>query len=111
MDKGQMKKGVLEMCILHICTDVDMYGYEIMKRVTEAFPEISESTVYAVLRRLSADGSTESYTGTVSGGPQRKYYCITPKGREELAAMTEMWKSTVAAVGKIGIKVSDTNNQ
>ena len=111
MDKGQMKKGVLEMCILHICTNADMYGYEIMTRVTEAFPEISESTVYAVLRRLSADGSTESYTGTVSGGPQRKYYCITPKGREELAAMTEMWKSMVAAVGKIGIKVSDTNNQ
>lgn len=111
MDKGQMKKGVLEMCILHICCEAEMYGYEIMKRVTEAFPEISESTVYAVLRRLSTDGSTESYTGTVSGGPQRKYYCITPKGREELAAMTEMWKSTVAAVGKIGIKVSDTNNQ
>ena len=111
MDKGQMKKGVLEMCILHICTGTDMYGYEIMKRVTEAFPEISESTVYAVLRRLSTDGSIESYTGTVSGGPQRKYYCITPKGREDLAAMTEMWKSTVAAVGKIGIKVSYTNNQ
>ena len=103
MDRGQMKKGVLEMCILHICCEAEMYGYEIMKRVTEAFPEISESTVYAVLRRLSTDGSTESYTGTVSGGPQRKYYCITPKGREELAAMTEMWKSTVSAVEKIGI--------
>lgn len=103
MDKGQMKKGVLELCILHICCEAEMYGYEIMKRVTEAFPDISESTVYAVLRRLNSDGSTECYSGTVSGGPKRKYYRITPKGREELAEMTELWKSTVSAVEKIGI--------
>ena len=105
MDKGQMKKGVLEMCILHICNENDMYGYEIMKRVTDAFPEINESTIYAVLRRLNADGSTESYTGTVSGGPQRKYYRITDSGRKQLAEMTEMWKSTVNAVCKIGINL------
>ena len=100
-----MKKGVLEMCILHICNENDMYGYEIMKRVTDAFPEINESTIYAVLRRLNADGSTESYTGTVSGGPQRKYYRITDSGRKQLAEITEMWKSTVNAVCKIGIKL------
>ena len=99
-----MKKGVLEMCILHICNENDMYGYEIMKRVTDAFPEINESTIYAVLRRLNSDGSTESYTGTVSGGPQRKYYRITDSGRKQLAEMTEMWESTVNAVCKIGIK-------
>lgn len=104
MDKGQMKKGVLEMCILHICNENDMYGYEIMKRVTDAFPEINESTIYAVLRRLNSDGSTESYMGTVSGGPQRKYYRITDKGRAELHSMTQMWKSTVEAVIKIGIE-------
>ena len=104
MDKGQMKKGVLEMCILHICNENDMYGYEIMKRVTDAFPEINESTIYAVLRRLNSDGATESYTGTVSGGPQRKYYRITDSGRRQLAEMTEMWKGTVNAVCKIGIK-------
>lgn len=104
MDKGQMKKGVLEMCILHICNEKDMYGYEIMKRVTEAFPEINESTVYAILRRLNAEGSTESYTGTASGGPQRKYYRMTDTGRKQLAEMTEMWKSTVNAVAMIGIK-------
>lgn len=103
MDKGQMKKGVLEMCILQICSENDMYGYEIMKRVTDAFPDINESTVYAVLRRLLADGCTESYTGTVSGGPQRKYYRITDKGRDELTDMKQAWISTVEAVGKIGI--------
>ena len=104
MDKGQMKKGVLEMCILHICNENDMYGYEILKRVTDAFPDINESTIYAVLRRLNADGSTESYTGTVSGGPQRKYYRITESGRKRLDEMAELWKETVNAVSKIGIK-------
>ncbi|MBQ5333676.1 MAG: PadR family transcriptional regulator, partial [Oscillospiraceae bacterium] len=79
-------------------------GYEIMKRVTEAFPEINESTIYAVLRRLNSDGATESYTGTVSGGPQRKYYRITASGRKQLDEMTEMWKDTINAVCKIGIK-------
>ena len=99
----QMKKGVLELCILHICSEQDRYGYEIMKLVTDAFPEINESTIYAVLRRLHADGCTESYTGSVSGGPQRKYYRITVAGRVQLAEMTEMWRATVQAVQQIGV--------
>lgn len=103
MDKAQMKKGVLELCILHICSEQDRYGYEIMKLVTENFPEINESTIYAVLRRLHADGCTESYTGSVSGGPQRKYYRITAAGRVQLAEMTEMWHATVQAVQQIGV--------
>ena len=74
-----------------------------MKLVTENFPEINESTIYAVLRRLHADGCTESYTGSVSGGPQRKYYRITAAGRVQLAEMTEMWRATVQAVRQIGV--------
>ena len=103
MDKAQMKKGVLELCILHICSEQDRYGYEIMKLVTEAFPEINESTIYAILRRLHADGCTESYTGSVSSGPQRKYYRITAAGRVQLAEMTEMWRATVQSVRQIGV--------
>lgn len=78
MDKGQMKKGVLEMCILHICSESNMYGYEIMKQVTAAFPDISESTIYAVLRRLNSDGSAESYTGNCFGRSSKK---ILPHNR------------------------------
>lgn len=104
MDKGQMKKGVLEMCILHICNENDMYGYEIMKRVTDAFPEINESTVYAVLRRLHTDGCTESYFGEHSGGPKRKYYRVTPKGQEELRKMISEWRELTGAIKQLGIK-------
>ena len=103
MERGQMKKGVLEMCILSVVSEGDMYGYEIMKRVTEAFPDINESTVYAILRRLRSDGCTETYTGKVSGGPQRKYYRITPSGMDKLDKMTKEWNGLIRSVKMLGI--------
>lgn len=103
MERGQMKKGVLEMCMLSVVSKGDMYGYEIMKRVTEAFPDINESTVYAVLRRLRSDGCTETYTGEVSGGPQRKYYRITQQGLDRLEKMTEEWNRLIRSVKMLGI--------
>ena len=104
MDKGQMKKGVLELSILYTLTTDELYGYYIMKRITELFPEINESTVYAVLRRLHADGCTECYFGEHSGGPKRKYYRVTPKGREELRKMLSEWRDITGAMEKLGIK-------
>lgn len=103
MEKGQMKKGVLELCILHVTASDELYGYEIMKRITGAFPEINESTVYAVLRRLHSDGCTESYTGVTSAGPTRKYYRITPAGRERLEKMRSEWQEMLAALRSLGI--------
>ncbi len=104
MDKGQMKKGVLELSILYTLTTDELYGYDIMKRITEIFPEINESTVYAVLRRLLADGCTESYIGEHSGGPKRKYYRVTPKGMEELEKMLGEWRDIVKSMKKLGIQ-------
>lgn len=104
MEKGQMKKGVLELCILHVTASEELYGYEIMKRITAAFPEINESTVYAVLRRLHSDGCTESYTGEVSGGPARKYYRVTDTGRRRLEKMLSDWHEMLGAINSLGIK-------
>ncbi|MDE6764004.1 MAG: PadR family transcriptional regulator [Oscillospiraceae bacterium] len=103
MEKGQMKKGVLELCILHVTASDELYGYEIMKRITGAFPEINESTVYAVLRRLHSDGCTESYTGETSAGPKRKYYRITAAGRERLEKMRSEWQEMLDALKSLGI--------
>ena len=103
MEKGQMKKGVLELCILHVTASDELYGYEIMKRITGAFPEINESTVYAVLRRLHGDGCTESYTGETSGGPTRKYYRITDVGKERLEKMRSEWQEMLDALKSLGI--------
>lgn len=107
MEKGQMKKGVLELCILHTVASEELYGYEIMKRITGAFPDINESTVYAVLRRLHSDGCTECYIGDTSGGPKRKYYRITPAGLSQLEKMTEEWHELLKAIQSLGIISTD----
>ena len=103
MEKGQMKKGVLELSVLQVVAVGELYGYEIMKKVTEAFPDINESTVYAILRRLHSDGCTESYTGEVSGGPTRKYYRITPEGRSKLEKMRLEWEELLRSLKMLGI--------
>ena len=101
---GQMKKGVLEMCILNEVAKNETYGYEILNTIGGVFPGIDRSTIYAVLRRLNADGSTEARMGSgESGGPQRKYYRITEQGRDALKNLIAEWKSILGAVKKIGI--------
>lgn len=101
---GQMKKGVLELCILHEIEKEETYGYEILSTIGGVFPGMDRSTVYGVLRRLNADGSTEARMGTgESGGPQRKYYHITESGRAALRELTEEWNSVFDAVRKLGI--------
>lgn len=104
MEKGQMKKGLLELCILQTVSGGDLYGYEIMKKVTCVFSGLNESTVYAVLRRLHSDGFTESYTGEVSGGPKRKYYRITESGAAELERIKAEWHEILAAMKSLGVE-------
>ena len=110
MDKGQMKKGILELCILLVGSQGEFYGYEIMKRVTEAFPELNESTVYAILRRLHADSCTESYVGEFSGGPKRKYYKITDIGKERLCRMKDEWNEMLRAAQMLGLANTQNND-
>lgn len=101
---GQMKKGVLEMCILHEVAKKEIYGYEVLKIIGDLFPGIDRSTVYAVLRRLNADGSTEVRMGSdASGGPQRKYYRITQQGKTALKDLISEWESVRSAVEKLEI--------
>ena len=101
---GQMKKGVLELCVLHEVAKKETYGYEILSTIGGVFPGMDRSTVYGVLRRLNADGSTEvRMGGGESGGPRRKYYRITDSGRETLRRLTEEWDAVLGAVRKLGV--------
>lgn len=101
---AQLKKGILEMCILHTIQQKEMYGYDIMKYMCKFFPEVDESTFYAILRRLNKEGLTEVYYGQVSNGPQRKYYRILDKGKESLQKSILDWKNISGIVGEIGIE-------
>lgn len=104
---GQMKKGILEMCILFRLSREETYGYEIMKRIRETFPEVHEATVYAILRRLAGDGLTETYLGGASNGPARKYYRVTPAGLESLRNDLREWHALCDAVRATGIAGND----
>lgn len=99
--EGQMKKGVLEMCILCMISRDCPYGYEITKRIRSFFPDVNESTIYGVLRRLRSDESVEVFYGEDSNGPVRKYYKITPNGESALASSMDSWLKITKAVEAI----------
>ncbi len=100
---AQMKKGVLEMCVLHLLSGEPVYGYEVMKSVQDVLPNVYDGSVYAILRRLHSDGCTETFSVESSGGPPRKYYTLTAIGRNRLDDALKEWRSVVDAVNKLGL--------
>lgn len=101
---AQIKKGVLDMCILYCISQNEMYGYDIMQKMHQYFPDVNESTFYAILRRLNKEGSAETYFGAESNGPPRKYYRITEEGKIRLQANIKDWNNISSKVNEIGIK-------
>lgn len=83
----QLRKGLLEYCVLAALSVQDSYGYQIIKDVSE-YIDISESTLYPILRRLESDDKVSSYN-TEFNNRIRKYYSITPKGREAIACFLQ----------------------
>lgn len=77
----QYKKGVLELCVLALLRQRDCYGYEISEILSQRI-DITDGTVYPILRKLKADGLLTTYLQEESGGPPRKYYKLTELGRE-----------------------------
>lgn len=75
---AQMKKGLLDACVLHILIKGDTYGYKLTQEITELL-DTSESALYPVLRRLETQGHLETYSAEYSGR-LRRYYRITAAG-------------------------------
>lgn len=101
---AQMKKGVLEMCILYWISIEEMYGYDVMKRMSCFFPEVNDSTFYAILRRMAKEGFAEIQYGKESNGPRRKYYHITLLGEKYLSDSKEDWKNLIRIIKEISIE-------
>lgn len=93
----QFKKGALELCVLVLLDKKDYYGYELVRKVSDQI-EISEGTIYPLLRRLSKDMYVTTYLQESSEGPSRKYYKLTDEGRTNLKEMLEEWKEFTQAV-------------
>lgn len=87
----QLKRGILNICILQLLMKEDRYGYDIIKIVQKFFTDTEESTLYAILRRLNKEELTDMYYSEQSLGPKRKYYTITDKGKECLNDYISSW--------------------
>lgn len=90
----QLKRGLLDICVLAAIKNKDSYGYAIVREIG-AFVSISESTLYPILRRLEAADCLTVYS-VEHNGRLRKYYRITDTGRARLDAFTEEWKEIMA---------------
>lgn len=86
----QMRRGLLEVAVLAAIKQQDSYGYQIIKD-TSSFVEISESTLYPILRRLEGGGLLTEYK-MEHNGRLRKYYRITDAGRTRLAEFGREWE-------------------
>lgn len=93
----QLKKGVLELVVLHEISQGDQYGYELSQNIQHEL-SIADGTLYPMLRRLVQDGHLETYMGKTSGGPARKYYTITESGKEHLQLLINEWESLKVSV-------------
>lgn len=85
----QMKRGLLENCILSVLCRGDSYGYQILKDLSPCIT-VSESTLYPILRRLEASGCLTEYT-VVYNSRLRKFYRITDHGREQIRDFLLNW--------------------
>ena len=86
---SQMKKGMMEACILSVLSRGDSYGYQLIKDM-EPIMRLSESTLYPVLRRLEAAGCLTVYS-VEHNSRLRKYYAITDEGRKRIADFMNEW--------------------
>ena len=86
----QFKKGILELLVLSLLLKRDMYGYELVNKISENI-SISEGTIYPLLRRLNKEGYFETYLKESSEGPPRKYYKLADSGKTAHEALLNEW--------------------
>lgn len=96
----QYKKGVLELCVLSVLDKRDCYGYDVSELISKHI-DISDSTMYPILRKLKNEGLVTTYIQEDSGGPPRKYYKLTNLGKSEYQSAKNDWLDFVKTVKKI----------
>lgn len=108
-NKAQMRKGVLEFCILSILSDGEHYPTEIIERMKDSKLLIVEGTLYPLLTRLKNDGLLSYRWEESPSGPPRKYFTLTEDGRKFLKELTESWKELTDSVNSIIEQTQKTN--
>lgn len=96
--KAQMRKGILEFCILSVIKEKDAYTSEILDTLKNAKLLVVEGTVYPLLTRLKNDGLLNYRWEESTSGPPRKYYSLTEEGHEFLKELNTTWTELSDAV-------------
>lgn len=98
----QLRKGLLELCVLASLRGERLYGYDIVKRLAAGGGlSMGEGTVYPILSRFKKDGLVETTLVESAAGPARKYYQLTPKGRRTLAEMLRQWATVRDGIDRV----------
>lgn len=103
----QFNKGILEMCVLALLAKRDFYGFELVETIS-GFVDISEGTIYPLLRRLTNENYVETYLKESPSGPPRKYYRMTTSGRQFTENLIKEWFDFSAKINKL-IKLEVTH--
>ena len=100
----ELKRGSLELIVLHLLAGGEAYGYEIVSKLTgqtDGALEVTDGTLYPVLYRLERGGYVDVRWETPERGVPRKYYRLTGTGRAELVRLREEWTSFSTAMTKL----------
>ena len=106
--QAQMRKGILEYCLLSILSRQDAYASEIISELKNARMIVVEGTLYPILTRLKNQKLLSYRWEESPQGPPRKYYTITSRGREALALLDAAWEELIGQIGAIRNGQSNT---
>ncbi len=99
--KAQMRKGVLEFCILSVLKDGEAYTSDILETLKDAKMLVVEGTIYPLLTRLKNEGLLSYRWEESTSGPPRKYYDLTETGKLFLTELSNTWAELQQAVNKV----------
>jgi PadR family transcriptional regulator, regulatory protein PadR len=102
MDRSQLLRGTLDAATLAVVSRQDGYGYDVVRRLRAAgLIDVGDASVYGTLRRLYKAGALRSYVEPSDEGPHRRYYGITPRGRDQLAEARAAWTDFAHAMANL----------
>jgi len=100
--RTQLLRGVLDLCLLAVMGEGPAYGYEMTKRLAaRGLSIVGEGSIYPLLGRLERDGLVDTHRAVSNGGPPRKYYSLSGRGKRALTSGISEWQATRDAVDAV----------
>ncbi len=97
---AQFNKGILELCVLSLLVEEDLYGYSIISKLS-SFIDVSDNSIYPIMRRLTNESYFKTYLVESNEGAPRKYYQMTEKGFKYYIELREQWNAFIGGVYQI----------